>query len=100
MVYQNFCNGCKKKSLIKVNSNGLQICKNCLLVSKKIDQKFVKSLKKSFSFNIDYSFSPLNYKARSKKNFFFLRNYLKSQILVEKMKFLILGQVMDLYWKF
>ena len=40
MVYQNFCNGCKEKSLIKIDTTDLQICKNCLLVSRKINKKF------------------------------------------------------------
>ena len=91
MVYQNFCNGCKKKSLIKVNSNGLQICKNCLLVSRKMDKEFIRSLKKTFSFNIEYSFSPSNYKARSKKNFFFFEKLSKITNISRKDEILDFG---------
>ena len=91
MVYQNFCNGCKEKSLINVDKNYLQICKNCLLVSRKIDKKFIKNLKKSFSFNIDYSFSPPNYEARSKKNFFFFEKLNKITNISRKDEILDFG---------
>ena len=91
MVYQNFCNGCKKKSLIKVNLNNLQICKNCFLVSRKIDPKFIKRLKKTFSFNKGYSFSTTNYKARSEKNFFFFEKLSKITNISRKDEILDFG---------
>ncbi len=91
MVYQNFCNGCKEKSLIKIDTTDLQICKNCLLVSRKINKKFIKSLKKSFSLNIDYSFSPPNYEARSKKNFFFFKKLYKITNISKKDEILDFG---------
>jgi 2-polyprenyl-3-methyl-5-hydroxy-6-metoxy-1,4-benzoquinol methylase len=91
MVYQNFCNGCKKKSLIKVNFNNLQICKNCLLVSRKIDSKFIKSLKKTFTFNKGYSFSTTNYKGRSEKNFYFFEKLSKITNISRKDEILDFG---------
>ena len=91
MAYQNFCNGCKKKSLIKINLYNLQICKNCLLVSRKIDQRFIKTVKKTFSQNNRYSFAPTNYKARSNKNFYFFKQLYKITNITKKDEILDFG---------
>jgi len=64
---------------------------NCLLVSRKIDPKFIKSLKKIFFHNDGYSFPPTNYKARSDKNFYFFKQLSKITNITKKDEILDFG---------
>jgi 2-polyprenyl-3-methyl-5-hydroxy-6-metoxy-1,4-benzoquinol methylase len=60
-------------------------------VSRKIDQKFIKSLKKTFTHNDGYSFPPTNYKARSHKNFYFFKQLSKITKITNKDEILDFG---------
>ena len=91
MTNQNFCNGCKKNNLQDLNFDKLQICKNCLLVSRKIEKKFFSRIKKIFKTNKGYSWNLKDLKNRSKINFYFFNKILKFTQIKKKDQILDLG---------
>ena len=77
MNFSKFCNGCKNSNLIDINFYNLQICNNCLLISRKYNQKLISSSKKTFQKNIKYQWSLKDFEKRSKKNYYFFKQILK-----------------------
>lgn len=77
MKYIKFCNGCKKKNVIDIPFHNLQICKNCLLVSKKVKNDYNPHIKKIFKTNKGYDWKLEDLESRSKKNYFFFKKILK-----------------------
>ena len=71
------CNGCKKKSLIDLLFYNLRICKNCLLISRKIEKKTLIEIKKIFKTNKGYSWTYRDLKNRSLVNYHFFKKLLK-----------------------
>ena len=39
------CNGCREKSLVELHIYNLRICKNCLLVSRKLEKILKRKLR-------------------------------------------------------
>ena len=91
MTNQNFCNGCKKNNLQDLNFDKLQICKNCLLVSRQIEKNFFSRIKKIFKTNKGYSWNLKDLKNRSKINFYFFNKILKFTQINKKDQILDLG---------
>ena len=77
MKYIKFCNGCKKKNVIDIHPHNLQICKNCLLVSKKVKNNYSPNIKKAFKTNKGYNWRFEDLEKRSKKNYYFFRKIFK-----------------------
>ncbi len=67
----------KKKNIIEISSYHLQICKNCLLITKKFKNNYFSNFKKVFRSNKGYSWEPENLEKRSKKNYFFFKKIFK-----------------------
>ena len=76
MKFFNICNGCKKKGLKDIGLNNLQICNNCLLISRKFNNKLIMSSKERFRTNKDYEFEPKDFEGRSEKNYYFFKQIL------------------------
>ena len=79
MKYLRYCNGCRNKNLIDISIYNLQICKNCLLVSRKTEKTFFSKVEKVFKDNDGYHWNLENIEKRSKINYFFLVKYLNLQ---------------------
>ncbi len=77
MKYHEYCNGCEKKELINIPSTNLQICQNCLLVSKKIKKKNFSITRNIFKTNKGYDWDFENIEKRAEKNYFFFKKILK-----------------------
>lgn len=77
MNFSKFCNGCKDTSLKDLNFHNLQICKNCLLISRKYNKRLISASKQTFKKNKKYKWSSKNYKMRSEKTYYFFKQILK-----------------------
>ena len=89
---KKICNGCKKKDYVNIGIKTLKICKNCLLVSRDVDFKFIKRSKKIFIKNKGYTFKPpKDYSDRSKRTFYFFKKLLKFTNFTKKDEILDFG---------
>lgn len=91
MKFFNFCNGCKKSELKDIELNNLQICNNCLLISRKFNKQLIINSKGEFQTNKDYKFETKNFEGRSEKNYYFFKKILNFTNLNEKDEILDFG---------
>tara|TARA_B100001057_G_scaffold263084_1_gene263241 strand:- start:6920 stop:7765 length:846 start_codon:yes stop_codon:yes gene_type:complete len=76
MEFFKTCNGCGSAGLKDINSNNLQICNNCLLISRKFNDKLRFTSQETFKGNKEYEWELKNFKCRSEKNYYFFKQIL------------------------
>lgn len=100
MKYLNFCRGCKKKNLFILSFDNLQICKDCLLVSKQNSKNHSLAVRDNFKYNKGYNFSVYEntskwdlkgIEKRSHLNYFFFKKILNHTKLKKKDRILDFG---------
>lgn len=67
------CNGCREKSLVELHIYNLRICKNCLLVSRKLEKNFEKKIKSVFQKNRGYVWNHTELEKRAITNYYFFK---------------------------
>lgn len=77
MDFTGVCNGCREKSLEELHIYDLRICKNCLLVSRKLEKNFHKEIKNVFKKNKGYSWNHSELEKRSITNYYFFKKLFK-----------------------
>lgn len=76
MEFFKSCNGCGSTGLKDINSNNLQICNKCLLISRKFNNKLKFISQETFKKNKEYEWKLENFKGRSEKNYYFFKQIL------------------------
>ena len=75
MEFFKSCNGCGSTGLKDINSNNLQICNKCLLISRKFNNKLKFISQETFKKNKEYEWKLENFKEDLKKIIIFLNKY-------------------------
>ena len=91
MEFFKTCNGCGSTDLKNINSNNLQICNNCLLISRKFNNKLKLISQETFKKNKEYEWKLKNFKDRSEKNYYFFKQILNFTKLNKKDEILDFG---------
>ena len=91
MEFFKSCNGCGSTGLKDINSNNLQICNKCLLISRKFNNKLKFISQETFKKNKEYEWKLKNFKDRSEKNYYFFKQILNFTKLNKKDEILDFG---------